>query len=194
MVILQQLILIQNVFNKFKKVMIIVKYLTINLQIVNLLYLFIEAGKVIVGTPRNAMPQKTMGAEDFSYFMLERPGCFIFVGCALPGELRPHVLLLLPLLLLLLTLLLLLPLTLLLLLPPPLLLLLLPPLILLLPLLLLLLITYYYSINQYSILMKTLFWFHQVYLFKSLETFFVNKYQRCFIFLEGVSKLLICLN
>jgi len=49
-----------------------------------------EAGKVIVGTPRNAMPQKTMGAEDFSYFMLERPGCFIFVGCALPGELRPH--------------------------------------------------------------------------------------------------------
>ena len=31
-----------------------------------------------------------MGAEDFSYFMIERPGCFIFVGCALPGELKPH--------------------------------------------------------------------------------------------------------
>ena len=31
-----------------------------------------------------------MGAEDFSYFLLARPGCFFFVGAACPGELRPH--------------------------------------------------------------------------------------------------------
>ncbi len=31
-----------------------------------------------------------MGAEDFSYFLQERPGCFFFVGGALPGEERPH--------------------------------------------------------------------------------------------------------
>lgn len=32
----------------------------------------------------------TMGAEDFSYFLQQRPGCFFFVGAALPGEMRPH--------------------------------------------------------------------------------------------------------
>ncbi len=32
----------------------------------------------------------TCGAEDFSYFLQERPGTFFFVGAALPGEIRPH--------------------------------------------------------------------------------------------------------
>lgn len=49
-----------------------------------------KASAKIVGDVRSQMPQKTMGAEDFSYFMLERPGCFYFVGAALPGETRPH--------------------------------------------------------------------------------------------------------
>jgi hypothetical protein len=31
-----------------------------------------------------------MGAEDFSFFLQQRPGCFFFVGCALPGDIRPH--------------------------------------------------------------------------------------------------------
>ena len=31
-----------------------------------------------------------MGAEDFSYFLEAVPGAFIFVGGALPGEVRPH--------------------------------------------------------------------------------------------------------
>jgi metal-dependent amidase/aminoacylase/carboxypeptidase family protein len=30
------------------------------------------------------------GAEDFSYFLQLRPGCFWFVGAALPGDVRPH--------------------------------------------------------------------------------------------------------
>ena len=34
--------------------------------------------------------QKTMGAEDFSFFLQERPGVFYFVGAAHPGEIRPH--------------------------------------------------------------------------------------------------------
>jgi amidohydrolase len=34
--------------------------------------------------------QKTMGAEDFSFFLQERPGVFFFVGAAHPGEIRPH--------------------------------------------------------------------------------------------------------
>lgn len=60
----------------------------------------------IVGEARSQLPQKTMGAEDFSYFLQQRPGAnhvaddildftlsagaFFFVGAALPGELRPH--------------------------------------------------------------------------------------------------------
>lgn len=43
-----------------------------------------------VGEIRSHAPQKTMGAEDFSYFLQERPGCFFFVGAALPGVGRPH--------------------------------------------------------------------------------------------------------
>ena len=31
-----------------------------------------------------------MGAEDFSYMLQSRTGAFFFVGCALPGEPRPH--------------------------------------------------------------------------------------------------------
>ena len=34
--------------------------------------------------------QKTMGAEDFSFFLQERPGCFFFVGAAHQGDIRPH--------------------------------------------------------------------------------------------------------
>ena len=33
----------------------------------------------------------TMGGEDFSYFLAERPGCMVFVGSRPPGgELFPH--------------------------------------------------------------------------------------------------------
>lgn len=49
-----------------------------------------RCGNDIVGPQRSALPQKTMGAEDFSYFLQERPGCFFFVGAALPGDPRPH--------------------------------------------------------------------------------------------------------
>lgn len=48
------------------------------------------AAAKIVGKECAALPQKTMGAEDFSYFLQQRPGCFFFVGAALPGETRPH--------------------------------------------------------------------------------------------------------
>ena len=48
------------------------------------------AAAKIVGTDFASLPQKTMGAEDFSYFLQQRPGCFFFVGAALPGEPRPH--------------------------------------------------------------------------------------------------------
>lgn len=48
------------------------------------------AASEIVGSSFAALPQKTMGAEDFSYFLQQRPGCFFFVGAALPGEPRPH--------------------------------------------------------------------------------------------------------
>jgi amidohydrolase len=44
----------------------------------------------VVGKEFAALPQRTMGAEDFSYFLQQRPGCFFFVGAALPGEPRPH--------------------------------------------------------------------------------------------------------
>eukprot|EP01038_Epipyxis_sp_PR26KG_P013121 gene13121-17587_t len=49
-----------------------------------------DAAANFVGPQRSSLPQKTMGAEDFSYFLEERPGCFFFVGAALPGETRPH--------------------------------------------------------------------------------------------------------
>ena len=48
-----------------------------------------EAGVGVVGSSR-IQPTVTMGAEDFSYFLHKVPGCFFFVGAALPGELRPH--------------------------------------------------------------------------------------------------------
>ena len=33
----------------------------------------------------------TMGGEDFSYYLQERPGCFVFVGAtAEGGESKPH--------------------------------------------------------------------------------------------------------
>eukprot|EP01040_Poterioochromonas_malhamensis_P011295 gene11295-12304_t len=50
----------------------------------------IKAATPFVGRERSSKPQKTMGAEDFSYFLQQRPGCFFFVGGALPGETRPH--------------------------------------------------------------------------------------------------------
>jgi amidohydrolase len=50
----------------------------------------VEASKRFVGETRAQKPQKTMGAEDFSYFLQQRPGCFYFVGAALPGDPRPH--------------------------------------------------------------------------------------------------------
>ena len=43
-----------------------------------------------MGKERSAKPQKTMGAEDFSYFLQQRPGCFLFVGAKLVGDVRPH--------------------------------------------------------------------------------------------------------
>ena len=49
-----------------------------------------RAASKIVGTHRAGLPQKTMGAEDFSYFLQERPGCFFFVGGAREGIIRPH--------------------------------------------------------------------------------------------------------
>jgi len=49
-----------------------------------------QAATPFVGTHRATRPQCTMGAEDFSYFLEQRPGCFFFVGAALPGEMRPH--------------------------------------------------------------------------------------------------------
>ena len=44
----------------------------------------------IVGEERSSSIQRTMGAEDFSFYLLQRPGAFIFVGCRLPGEDKPH--------------------------------------------------------------------------------------------------------
>ncbi len=48
------------------------------------------AGEVVVGHDRCGHPSQTCGAEDFSYFLNEKPGAFFFVGCALPGDTRPH--------------------------------------------------------------------------------------------------------
>ena len=49
-----------------------------------------ECSTAIVGRERSMGLQKTMGAEDFSFFLEKRPGAFIFVGAALPGDPRPH--------------------------------------------------------------------------------------------------------
>jgi amidohydrolase len=49
-----------------------------------------KASAKVVGPARSGLPQRTMGAEDFSYFMQAVPGCFAFVGAGLPGDVRPH--------------------------------------------------------------------------------------------------------
>ena len=49
------------------------------------------AAEKVVGKGNSGVPYLTCGAEDFSYFLQQRPGCFFFVGAALPGQpLRPH--------------------------------------------------------------------------------------------------------
>eukprot|EP00604_Paraphysomonas_vestita_P004110 CAMPEP_0174823842 /NCGR_PEP_ID=MMETSP1107-20130205/28087_1 /TAXON_ID=36770 /ORGANISM="Paraphysomonas vestita, Strain GFlagA" /LENGTH=307 /DNA_ID=CAMNT_0016048097 /DNA_START=299 /DNA_END=1219 /DNA_ORIENTATION=- len=49
-----------------------------------------NAASKIVGKEKSSLSIVTMGAEDFSFFLQQRPGCFFMVGCALPGEIRPH--------------------------------------------------------------------------------------------------------
>ena len=49
-----------------------------------------EAAAAVVGGARVKTDVITCGAEDFSYFLQQRPGTFFFVGAGLPGELRPH--------------------------------------------------------------------------------------------------------
>lgn len=49
-----------------------------------------KCGEELVGLDRSGVPFTTCGAEDFSYFLQEKPGAFFFVGAALPGEERPH--------------------------------------------------------------------------------------------------------
>ena len=49
-----------------------------------------DAATKIVGAARSKGSFTTMGAEDFSFFLEQKPGCFFFVGCGLTGELRPH--------------------------------------------------------------------------------------------------------
>jgi amidohydrolase len=39
-----------------------------------------KSASKVVGKERATLLQRTMGAEDFSYFLQERPGCFFFVG------------------------------------------------------------------------------------------------------------------
>ena len=50
----------------------------------------VSVGTELVGEERASVRCVTMGAEDFSYYLLKRPGCFFFVGAALPGEVRGH--------------------------------------------------------------------------------------------------------
>jgi len=50
----------------------------------------VSVGTELVGKERASTSAVTMGAEDFSYYLLQRPGCFFFVGAALPGEIRGH--------------------------------------------------------------------------------------------------------
>lgn len=49
-----------------------------------------NAAAQVVGAGRSSGTFTTMGAEDFSFFLEKKPGCFFFVGCALPGACRPH--------------------------------------------------------------------------------------------------------
>lgn len=44
----------------------------------------LDAASRIVGRERTGFPQRTMGAEDMSYFLNAVPGAFFFVGAALP--------------------------------------------------------------------------------------------------------------
>ena len=39
-----------------------------------------EAARAVVGEENVQVAEPKMGAEDFSYFLIERPGCFFFVG------------------------------------------------------------------------------------------------------------------
>lgn len=49
-----------------------------------------EAARKVVGKGAG-VPYITCGAEDFSYFLQQRPGCFFFVGARIPhDEERPH--------------------------------------------------------------------------------------------------------
>jgi len=48
------------------------------------------SARKIVGKENTGVPYITCGAEDFSYFLEAKPGCFFFIGAGLPGELRPH--------------------------------------------------------------------------------------------------------
>jgi amidohydrolase len=50
----------------------------------------VDVGTELVGLERASVQCVTMGAEDFSYYLHHRPGCFFFVGAALPGEIRGH--------------------------------------------------------------------------------------------------------
>lgn len=44
----------------------------------------------VVGEANVQQDMQTCGAEDFSYFLQQRPGCLFFPGAALPGPLKPH--------------------------------------------------------------------------------------------------------
>lgn len=51
-----------------------------------------QAALKVAGEASVGLPSLSMAAEDFSYFLLERPGCFFFVGSS-PGGLPtqfPH--------------------------------------------------------------------------------------------------------
>jgi amidohydrolase len=61
---------------------------TVNTDAPSVEALHASARKIVGGGA--GVPFITCGAEDFSYFLLQRPGAFFFVGAALPGELRPH--------------------------------------------------------------------------------------------------------
>lgn len=45
-----------------------------------------------VGSKMNCLIKKqlTMGGEDFSHYLNNKPGCFFFVGAKLPGDSKPH--------------------------------------------------------------------------------------------------------
>ena len=50
----------------------------------------VSVGTKFVGEERASMQCVTMGAKDFSYYLLQRPGFFFFFGAALPGEIWGH--------------------------------------------------------------------------------------------------------